>query len=204
MATITAFESITLDGVMQAPARPDEDPRGAFPYGGWAVAYQDASTAPFSGDDQHDAGMLFGHRTYDDVLAYWTSTTVPNPFTARLVEARKYVATRNPDASLAFPNSQSIVGDAAETVAKLKSDVDGRLTVLGSGELVRSLLAARLVDSLVLLTHPLVLGTGIRLFGDARVELDLHRNMPSDTGVVIAEYTVRRPQPNVTTFTSRG
>ncbi|WP_243063317.1 dihydrofolate reductase family protein [Humibacter sp. RRB41] len=190
MATITAFESITLDGVVQAPARPDEDSRGAFPYGGWAVPYQDASTAPFSGDGK-DAGMLFGHRTYDDVLGYWTFTTDPNPFTARLTNAKKYVVTRDPDARLAFPNSQPLTDEAMVTVAQLKRELDGTLTVLGSGELVRSLLAAALVDTLVLLIHPLVLGTGIRLFGDTRTELDLRRSVTSDTGVVIAEYALQ-------------
>jgi dihydrofolate reductase len=192
MATITVFESITLDGVMQAPGRPDEDTRGGFPYGGWAVPYQDEVAMRFAGEGMSQGGaMLFGHRTYDDLLAYWTRTPEPNPFTDVLVNTPKYVVSRSRDLRLAHPNSTLLAGDASETVAELVRTLDGAITVLGSGELVRALFGAGLVDELVLMHHPLVLGTGTTLFGPNRVELDLRRTVPTTTGVVIAQYAVR-------------
>ena len=181
MSTITVFESVTLDGVMQAPGRADEDTRGGFPYGGWALPYQDEVAMRFAGEGMSQGGaLLFGRRTYDDLLGFWTSTPEPNPFTEVLVNTR-----------LAHPNSTLLAGDATETVAELRQTLDGGVTVLGSGELVRALLGAGLVDELVLMQHPLVLGTGTTLFGSARVELELQRTLPTTTGVIIARYAVR-------------
>lgn len=188
MATITVFESVTLDGVMQAPGRPDEDTRGGFADGGWAAPYQDEVAA---GMAQDGGALLFGRRTYDDVLGFWTSAPEPNPFTQVLVDAQKYVVTRQRDIRLAHPNSTPLIGEAADTVAALRRDLEGGITVLGSGELVRVLLAAGLVDEMVLLQHPLVLGAGTKLFGADRVALDLQRAIPTTTGVVIGQYAVR-------------
>ncbi|MBM7503682.1 dihydrofolate reductase family protein [Agromyces aurantiacus] len=191
MATITVFESVTLDGVMQAPGRPDEDDRGGFAHGGWAIPYQDDVAARFAGERMGVAGaMLFGRRTYEDVLGFWTSAG-PNPFTEALVGARKYVVSRQSGLRLAYPNSTALIGEAAETVAALRRDVEGSITVLGSGELVRALLAAGLVDEMVLLQHPLVLGSGTRLLGSDRVALDLEHAVTTTTGVVIGQYAVR-------------
>ncbi|WP_448003195.1 dihydrofolate reductase family protein [Agromyces bauzanensis] len=192
MATIIAFESVTLDGVMQAPGRPDEDTRGGFEYGGWAAPYQDEVGARFAGEEMSRGGaMLFGRRTYDDLLGFWTTTPEPNPFTDALVNAPKYVVSRDRDIRLGYPNSTLLAGEASETVAQLRRTLDGPLTVLGSGKLVRALFGARLVDELVLQQYPLVLGTGTTLFGLTRVELDLQRTMPTTTGVIIAQYAVR-------------
>jgi len=192
MATITVFESVTLDGVMQAPARPDEDTRGGFADGGWAVPYQDEVAGRFAAEGIGQGGaLLFGRRTYDDVLGFWTSTPEPNPFTDALVNAQKYVVTRQRDIRLDHPNSTPLIGEAADTVAALRRDLEGGITVLGSGELVRALLAARLVDEMVLLQHPLVLGTGTKLFGTDRVALELQRAIPTTTGVIIGQYAVR-------------
>ena len=192
MATITVFESTTLDGVMQAPGRADEDSRGGFPYGGWAVPYQDEVAMRFAGEGMSQGGaMLFGHRTYDDLLGYWTTTPEPNPFADVLVNAQKFVVSRSPSTRLGHPNSTLLAGDPTETVAELRRTIDGTVTVLGSGELVRALFAAGLVDELVLMQHPLVLGVGTTLFGPDRVELDLQRTVPTTTGVVIAQYAVR-------------
>ena len=191
MATITVFESVTLDGVMQAPGRPDEDTRGGFTHGGWAQPYQDEVAMRFAGEGMSEGGaMLFGHRTYDDLLGFWTTTPDPNPFTDALVRSPKYVASRG-DTELGYPNSTALAGDAAETVAALKQELDGAVTVLGSGELARTLFAAGVVDELVLLVHPLILGTGTTLFGNAHVELDLRRSVTTTTGVIIAQYAVR-------------
>ena len=192
MATITVFESVTLDGVMQAPGRPDEDTRGGFIHGGWALPYQDEVAMRFAGEGLSAGGaLLFGHRTYDDLLGFWTTMPDPNPFTEALVRSPKYVASRDHGTALGHPNSTVLAGDAADTVAALKHELEGAMTVLGSGELARSLFAAGLVDELVLLVHPLVLGSGTTLFGSARVELDLRRSVPTTTGVVIAQYAVR-------------
>lgn len=192
MATITVFESITLDGVMQAPGRADEDTRGGFTHGGWAVPYQDEVMMQFAGERMSDSGaMLFGRRTYDDLLGFWTTTPEPNPFMEVLVQSPKYVVSHDADVALAYPNSTLLAGEASETVAALKREIDGGMTVLGSGELVRTLFAAGLVDDVVLQVHPLVLGTGTTLFGDAHVELDLRRSIPTTTGVIIAQYAVR-------------
>ncbi|MGR0220128.1 dihydrofolate reductase family protein [Agromyces sp. ZXT2-6] len=192
MATITVFESVTLDGVMQAPGRPDEDTRGGFADGGWAAPYQDEVAVRFAADDMGQGGaMLFGRRTFDDVLGFWTSAPEPNPFTQVLVDAQKYVVSRQRDIRLAHPNSTPLIGEAVDTVAALRRDVEGGITVLGSGELVRALLAARLVDEMVLLQHPLVLGTGTKLFGADRAALDLQRAIPTTTGVIIGQYAVR-------------
>ena len=190
MATITLFESVTLDGVMQAPARADEDTRGGFTDGGWAVPFQDEVAMRFAGERMATAGaMLFGHRTYDDILGFWTTTPEPNPFTEALVASPKYVASRQPTAHLGHPNSTLLAGEAADTVAALKREVDGMVTVLGSGELVRSLITRGLIDEYLLLIHPLVLGSGERLFPHgAFARLELVDSLTTTAGVVIATY----------------
>jgi len=133
--------------------------------------------------------MLFGRRTYEDLLGFWTTTPEPNPFVDVLVHSPKYVVSRSADTTLAFPNSTLLSGDAAATVAALKDRTDDELTILGSGELVRALHAARLIDSYILQIHPIVLGSGTRLFGAAdRVNLALKRSIPTTTGVLIAQY----------------
>jgi dihydrofolate reductase len=190
MATITAFENVTLDGVMQAPGRADEDPRGGFRHGGWADGYSDEVSMQFAGEGMSRmGGLLFGRRTYEDLLRFWTTTPEPNPFTEVLVHRPKYVVSRSADATLDHPNSTLLAGDAAETVAALKEQEELDLTILGSGELVRALHAARLIDAYVLLIHPIALGSGTRLFGEAeRLDLTLQRSIPTTTGVLIGQY----------------
>lgn len=190
MGTITIFENITLDGVLQGPASPDEDPRGGFTAGGWSQGYGDEVSMQFAGKGMSGSGgLLFGRRTYEHLLGFWTTTTQPNPFTDVLVNRPKYVVSRSADTTLGYPNSILLTGEAAETVAALKERVDADLTVLGSGELVRTLHAARLIDSYALQIHPIVLGSGTRLFGPAdRQNLTLERSIPTTTGVLIAQY----------------
>lgn len=192
MATISAFESITLDGVLQGVGRRDEDTRGGFRHGGWGDGYGDHVIGEFVGTSMADTtAMLLGHRTYTDLLGHWTSVTEPNPFTDMLVRACKYVVSRDTGTELQYPNSTLLAGDAAEEVARLKSALDGVLTIIGSGQLVRSLHAAGLVDEYQLLIHPIVLGSGTRLFGDgAPTELKLQESVMSTTGVVAVRYQV--------------
>jgi len=193
MATITLFESVTLDGVLQAPGGEDEDTRGGFAHGGWAGGYADEVSMQFVGEDMAKAGgLLFGRRTYEHLLGYWTTTPNPNPFTEVLVHSPKYVVSRSADTGLDYPNSTLLAGDAVQTVAALKERVDADLTILGSGELVRALHAADLIDAYVLQIHPIVLGSGTRLFGEGdRQNLTLERAIPTTTGVLIAQYAAR-------------
>jgi dihydrofolate reductase len=191
MATITAVESITLDGVMQAPGAPDEDTREGFAHGGWAVPYNDEVQARVMGQGMaREGGMLLGRRTYEILMRAWAGRD-DNPFTPVLEARRKYVVSNSLGEPLPWVNSTLVAGDAAATVEELKAHArEGSLVVLGSGELVRALLRAGLVDELTLLVHPLVLGSGRRLFGDdgARLPLSLADSVTTTTGVVIATY----------------
>ena len=196
MTTIAAVESITLDGVMQAPAAPDEDPRGGFGFGGWAQPYNDEVAMRSAGEGMAQEGaMLFGRLTYERFQYAWGGRD-DNPFTPVLEARRKYVASRTLTDPLSWRNSTLLAGDAATTVAELKATApEDRIVLLGSGVLLRALLAADLVDELRLSIHPLVLGTGTRLF-DAegpRLPLALADSVTTTTGVVIAS-TCARPE----------
>lgn len=190
MRRIVAVESVTLDGVMQAPGRADEDTRDGFAHGGWAQRYADPVMLQAMGEGMAaGADLLFGRRTYEDFFAVWPGRT-DNPFTAVLDRSRKYVCSRTLAEPLPWRNSTLLPGEAADTVAALKRSPGPSLTVLGCGALVRTLVRAQLVDAFVLLIHPLLLGGGRRLFGaDApRTELRLVTSVASTTGVVIATY----------------
>ncbi|MCF3130191.1 dihydrofolate reductase family protein [Streptomyces olivochromogenes] len=191
MARITVTESVTLDGVMQGLGRPDEDNRDGFRHGGWGPAYMDAVMMEVMGRGMAATGaMLFGRRTYLDFFGAWADRTDGNPFTQKLNGAVKYVASRSLAEPLPWQNSTLLSGDAGETVAALKKELDEDLVVLGSGELVRSLAAAGLVDRYVLSIHPLVLGSGRRLFADSAplARFRLVESVSTGTGVVIATY----------------
>lgn len=196
MTTITAVESITLDGVLQAPGRSDEDTRGGFEHGGWSQGYDDQVLGSWAADGMGaSGGMVFGHRSYLDLLTAWTARSGNgNPFSDHLTAATKYVCSHSPDTELDFPNSTLLAGEAVETVAALRDGVDGDLTILGSLALVCSLHAAGLIDRYTLLTYPIVLGAGTRLFGPGeQVDLRLERTLGSTTGVIISEYAVVHP-----------
>lgn len=192
MATICATESITLDGVMQGLGRSDEDVRGGFAHGGWGDGYQDHVAMEFMAEGMTDDGvMLFGRRSYEDLLRHWTAVTEPNPFTDHLTRVPKYVVSRSADTRLDYPHSTLLPGEAADAVAVLKKELDGDISVIGSGELVRALHAAGLLDTYVLLIHPITLGSGTRLFAEGdRRDLRLERSVATTTGVIIARYAV--------------
>ena len=190
MGDVVAFESVTLDGVMQAPGRPDEDRRGGFEHGGWAAPYADEQSARLAAEGMGSTrGLLFGRRTYEDFYGFWPNQR-DNPFTEILDRTTKYVASRTLTDPLPWQNSSLLDGDASTSVAKLKGDLDGDIVTLGSGELVRSLLRDDLVDRVILLIHPLVLGTGRRLFddADAPVRFELADTRTTSTGVIVATY----------------
>jgi len=190
VSKIVVFTSLTLDGVMQAPGRPDEDRRGGFAHGGWAQPYNDPVMGAVAAEGMANAGpLLLGRRTYEDFYSFWPHQT-DNPFTEVLDNTLKYVASTTLEEPLPWRNSTLLQGDAAEAVARLKQQPGKDLVVLGSGELVQSLRRRNLVDEYVLLIHPLVLGSGRRLFpdGGATATLRLVDAKTTTTGVVIATY----------------
>jgi dihydrofolate reductase len=190
MGRVVAFTSLTLDGVMQAPGRPDEDRRDGFEHGGWALPYADAVQGRAVGESMATApALLFGRRTYEDFYAVWPNRT-DNPFTEVLNNAQKYVASTTLREPLPWRNSTLLKGDATEAVARLKAQLDKDLVVLGSGVLLQSLMRRNLVDEYVLQIHPLILGSGRRLFvdGGTFASLRLVDTKTTSTGVVIATY----------------
>jgi len=189
MGRIMVVNNVTLDGVMQAPARPDEDPRGGFQHGGWVVPYNDSVKGKVmaEGMAKSRGALLFGRRTYEDFFKVWPGRT-DNPFTEVLDNTHKYVASKTLKEPLPWKNSTLLGGDAADAVAKIKTKED--LTILGSGQLIASLMRRNLIDEYMLLVHPLVLGTGRRLFDDggAFATLQLIDSVPTTKGVIIATY----------------
>jgi dihydrofolate reductase len=175
---------------MQAPGGPDEDTRDGFRHGGWAVPGNDEVMGRELGRrmGRPDGGLLLGRRSYEQMLAFWDAQG--GPFKDALDNAPKYVASRNPETRLDWPNSTLLPGDAATAVAELKGDRPGDLVIMGSGELIRSLLPLELIDEYLLMIHPLVLGTGRRLFehdGHA-ARLRLVGSTATSTGVILATY----------------
>jgi dihydrofolate reductase len=190
MRRIVAVEHLTLDGVMQAPGRADEDRRGGFEHGGWSAPNQDAVMMQAMGEGMAQAGsLLFGRRTYEDFAAVWPGRK-GNPFTEVLDRTRKYVASRTLRDPLPWSNSTLLAGEAAQTVARLKAEPGADLVVLGSGDLLQTLMRHGLVDDYVLQIHPLVLGRGRRLFEDRarHAALRLVKTVTTTKGVVIATY----------------
>lgn len=188
MGQVVVNISLTLDGVMQAPRRADEDLRGGFSQGGWALPYFDPVMGQDAAEGMSQApALLFGRRTYLDFHAVWPNRT-DNPFTGFLNQAEKYVASTTLTEPLPWCNSSLLKGDFAAAITGLKRGRD--LVVLGSGVLVQSLMRFNLVDQYVLSIHPLVLGAGRRLFPDGgpTANFELVDSKTSTTGVLIATY----------------
>jgi dihydrofolate reductase len=190
MRKVVVTNNLTLDGVMQAPGRPDEDVRGGFDRGGWALRYNDPVMGRVMGEGMAQAGaLLLGRRTYEDFASVWPNRT-DNPFTEVLDATQKYVASTTLAEPLPWKNSTLLKGDAADAVADLKQQPGPDLMILGSGELIQSLRHRNLIDEYVLLIHPLVLGSGRRLFPDGSPPADLRLagSVTTTTGVMIATY----------------
>ena len=191
MRKVIVVNNVSLDGVMQAPGRPDEDTRDGFKYGGWAAEYNDEVKGKTMAQGMSQGGdLLFGRRTYEDFFKVWPGRK-DNPFTAVLDNTQKYVASTTLREPLPWKNSTLLHGDAADAVAKLKSGDGGNLTVLGSGVLVQSLMRRNLVDQITLLIHPLTFGTGRRLFAEDGVltKFRLDQHVVTSKGVFIATYS---------------
>jgi dihydrofolate reductase len=194
MTRVVVFMNLTLDGVMQAPGRPDEDVRGGFAHGGWATTYADPAMGRVAAESMATTGaLLFGRRTYEDFYAVWPHRK-NNPFTEVLNNTRKYVASTTLEEPLPWSNSTLLKGDAAKAVAELKAQPGKDIVVLGSGALLKSLMPHNLIDEYVLQIHPLVLGSGSRLFVDGSfATLRLVGTTTTTTGVVIATYQPAEP-----------
>jgi dihydrofolate reductase len=188
MGRIIVIENLTLDGVMQAPAAPEEDTRGDFRHGGWGAPYSDEVAMREMGEGMAQGGpLLFGRLTYQQFEGFWPKQTDGNPFTPVLNAATKYVASTTLTEPLSWENSV-LVGSGE--LAALKEREPRDIGVLGSGELVQTLLRHDLVDRFVLSIHPLVLGEGTRLFRDGAqlAAFGLVKSVPTTTGVIIATY----------------
>jgi dihydrofolate reductase len=182
------MNSISLDGVMQAPGRPDEDTRDGFKYGGWAVPYSDETMVAKMGERMgEDRAFLLGRWSYEQLLATWNARG--GPFKDAFNNTPKYVASSHHDTRLEWPNSTLLHGDVPAAVAALKQSETANLVILGSGVLIGSLMAADVIDEYLLMIAPLVLGTGRRLFPDGvHASLRLTESVTTPTGVVIAAY----------------
>ena len=200
MRKLIASAFVSLDGVMQAPGGPEEDPSGGFRFGGWTVPYWEDDEVLGEAMSQlfsSPFALLLGRRTYEIFAAYWPHQQgdIADPFNA----ATKYVATSS-NAPLAWAGSVALHGDIPAEVARLKEEDGPNLLIQGSSLLLRSLLAQRLVDELTLLSFPVLLGTGKRWHGDdaAPCALELFDSAISTNGIMIGRY---RPAGEVRTAT---
>ena len=187
MRKIVVFTNLTLDGVMQAPGRPDEDTRGGFSHGGWGAPYAAMS---YVNNSSLDTGpLLFGRRTYEDFYSVWPNRT-DNPYTEILNNAQKYVASNTLKEPLPWVNSILLSGDVPAAIAELKSQPGKNFLVMGSGVLIQTLMQHNLVDLYVLLVHPLILGSGHRLFaeGSPYTSLKMLEMKSTPNGVAILTY----------------
>lgn len=195
MARLIVMNHLTLDGVMQSPGRPDEDTRGGFSRGGWSGAHVNEQVMAATYARVTASGglrLLLGRRSYEEMLGHWNATG--GPFKDGLNAAPKYVVSRTLDEPLPWPNSTLVRGEAREAVAALKHELASDLFIMGSGELSQSLMRHGLIDEYLLFVHPLVLGSGRRLFADggAPASLRLLETTPTSTGVVILRYETSR------------
>jgi dihydrofolate reductase len=194
MRKLTVSEFVSLDGVMQAPGGADEDTEGGFRHGGWQMGYFDDVAGERIGASMAQTGaFLLGRRTYEIFASYWPTQSDDDPFAKILNGLPKYVASTTLGEPLAWQNSTLLQGDVAKAVAELKEGEGGNIVVLGSGGLVQTLYENDLVDEYALMIHPIVLGSGKKLFREVpRKPLKLADSVTTSTGVVMATYVPER------------
>jgi dihydrofolate reductase len=193
MGALVMIEFLTVDGVMQGLGSPGEDPEGGFVHGGWGAPYagsvhQVTASAGFA----RTSSYLFGRRTYEKMAAFWPHQPADDPVAAHLNATPKYVASRTLTEA-AWPGTRILSTDVVDAVRGLRAGEDGDIAVLGSGVLCRELLAEDLVDEIWLFVHPLLLGSGKRLFGELPVprRLALRSVARTDLGTVALVYGTR-------------
>ncbi|HEX7012724.1 MAG TPA: dihydrofolate reductase family protein [Steroidobacteraceae bacterium] len=190
MRRLIASTFVSLDGVLQAPGGPDEDRTGGFALGGWMFGYADQSMDISAwGFDGKGRELVLGRRTYQIFEAYWPYQAADNPIAQTLNAAKKHVASRTLT-TLHWNNSTLLQGDVVSAIAALKARPGPDLQIIGSGNLIRTLQAASLIDEYNVWTFPVVLGRGKRLFGETAkpAALRLVRSQVSGTGVVMSTY----------------
>jgi dihydrofolate reductase len=190
MRRLAVIEFVTLDGVMQGLGSPDEDRDGGLEYGGWGAPYGDEVLGRKAAEGlAATTAYLFGRKTYEKMAAHWPHQPDDDPIAAHLNATPKYVVTRtltDPD----WAGSHVLDGDVVDSVSELKAEGDGTIAVLGSGVLVQTLIEHDLVDDYRLFLHPLVLGTGKRLFRQTARPLPMRlvECTPTTTGVLLLRY----------------
>ena len=190
MRRLIASAFVSLDGIVQAPGGPEEDPTGGFTLGGWMFSYgdesMDISAAGFDGKDRE---LVLGRRTYEIFEAYWPYQPDNHPIAKTLNAAKKHVASRTLTI-LHWKNSTLLRGDAVSAIIALKAQPGLDLQMIGSGHLIQTLQAASLIDEYNLWTFPVVLGRGKRLFSETAKPsaLRLVRSQISPSGVVMSVY----------------
>lgn len=187
MGKIVVITNVTMDGVMQSPN--GEDPRNGFNHGGWAEPFN-AMQLPEAGEAFANLGaMLFGRWTYENFYSYWPHQT-DNPFSDFFNNIPKYVVSTTLEEPLPWQNSTLIKTDIPKTLGKLKEERSDNFVIFGSGKLIRSLMQWNLVDDLILLIHPLVLGSGQQLFPNQSIfkSFNLLDAKAANNGVLVARY----------------
>lgn len=186
---VSAF--VSLDGIMQAPGGPEEDPTGAFRYGGWVAPYFDKTMEEaLDGLFAEPFDLLLGRKTYDIFAAHWPYASAEDPIGVLFNRVDKYVASRNPNLKLAWQNSHPLGADAIAAAKDLKDEDGPDLLVQGSTDFLKSLFGNGLVDEITVFSFPLLLGRGKRLFADGAcpAALRLIDSKVSGTGVAINRY----------------
>lgn len=190
MRKIIAATFVSLDGVMQAPGGPEEDPTGGFAFGGWTAPFFDETLGGVVDEVfSQPFDLLLGRKTYDIFAAHWPHAPEGDPIGTLFDKITKFVATRS-TRSFDWQRSQSLGPDVVAELKRMKQEDGPNLLIQGSSELIQTLLSHRLIDEFTLMIIPQVLGKGKRLFGTgtAPMAMKLVSTKASPTGVIIAKY----------------